>query len=99
MARSVEELYVSEWCTEFEQYMRNRLVMGALRYGLLRSGRDYDNVRSAIEHLKDYARTGNQEHLVDAANLCLVEFVRESCHPQPFFRSIDDGRHTRRIGR
>lgn len=25
----------SEWSSEFEQLMRNRLIMGALRYGLL----------------------------------------------------------------
>ena len=31
----IDELKASEWSPEFEQLMRNRLVMGGLRYGKL----------------------------------------------------------------
>ena len=31
-APTYEELRKSEWCTEFEELMRNRLIMGAMRY-------------------------------------------------------------------
>lgn len=33
----------------------------------------------------------NREHLVDAANLCLVEFA---VHPEKPFSPVDDGEHT-----
>jgi hypothetical protein len=79
--------------------MRNRLVMGAFRYGLLKegSGGNYDSISSAIQRLKLYQQTGNQEYLVDAANLCLVEFKCGS-HENAHFKAIDDGVHVERRG-
>ncbi len=95
----LEWIYRTQWSPTFEQRMRNRLVMGFFRYGSLNSAerrkRHYDNVGSAIRRLEAYRRTGNQEHLVDAANLCMVEFMVPSCHPAPGWRPIDDGEHTR----
>lgn len=93
-----ETLKQDQWCKEFEGLMRNRLIMGSFRYGLLKenSGSGFDSINSAIERLKLYQRTGNQEHLVDAANLCLVEFQAET-HPNAHLESIDDGIHVERI--
>jgi hypothetical protein len=87
----------SEWCPRFEAAMRARLVMGALRYGRMGSpGKpQYDRTTCAVRRLLDYAESGNLERLVDAANLCLLEFV-EGIHPLRHFRADDDGRHTRR---
>ncbi len=88
----------TEWSSEFERLMRNRLIMGALRYG--RSGTEekaqYDCIGSCISRLKKYQQTGNKEHLVDAANLCLIEFI-EGRHPHAHFASIDDGEHVSRL--
>jgi hypothetical protein len=86
----------SQWSNEFERYMRNRMAMGAYRYGLIRddSAPKWDNVGSLIARALAYLDDGNQEHLVDAANLALIEFVRGNCHPGPHFSSIDDGYHT-----
>ena len=68
--------------------------MGAFRYGLLKDQvGGYDNVGSAIRRLEHYRRTGNCEHLVDAANLMMIEFV-SSVHPLKHFTSVDDGEHT-----
>jgi hypothetical protein len=87
------------WSREFEQLMRNRLLMGAFRYGLFSdqraSGTHYDSVASAIAHLVKYIRTGNSEHLVDAANLCLVEFVRPT--QESHFSAVDDGEHAEKL--
>ena len=71
--------------------MRNRMIMGALRYGLLGApGKpQYDRIASIIKRLKFYTEDGNTEHLVDAANLCLCEFV-EGTHPLKHFGSVDD---------
>ena len=94
---SFEELQKSEWSSLFEQLMRNRLIMGAYRYGRMQSAGkpQYDRVRAIREHLHGYAETGNLEHLVDVANLALVEFV-EGDHPQRNFHSVDDGAHAQK---
>lgn len=84
----------TEWDSEFEQLMRNRLIMGGIRYGLLGSAkkRTYDNPSSMKKRLDLYIETGNAEHLVDIANLCLVEFNAER-HPDFHFEAQDDKNH------
>jgi hypothetical protein len=79
----------------FVTLMRNRMALGFFRYGLItESLRRYDNVASAIRRLRLYLEDGNQEHLVDAANLCLCEFVTKSSNPRAEWCPIDDGEHT-----
>lgn len=82
-----------EWSDEFEQLMRNRLFMGALRYGGLRNpnnpGAKTDlNTAQMLKRTKLYIETGNAEHLVDVANFALAEFVQQR-HPNYHFKSID----------
>ena len=91
---SLEGLRQTQWSDEFEGLMRNRLVMGAFRYGtfLEQKYRRHDNPASILQHCEQYQKTGNAEHLVDIANLALVEFVLPS-HPYFHFDSIDDGNH------
>lgn len=88
------DLERTEWSPTFERYMRNRLIMGAFRYGLLHApGKTkYDRIGSIIRRLEKYEMDGNQEHLVDAANLCLMEF-EEGDHPLKHFGAQDDGEH------
>jgi len=98
---SLKELRKTEWCSEFERLMRNRFVLGAFRYGTfaeheIAGGSDYDDIQSAIDRLKKYQKTGNSEHLVDVANLCLKEF-KVGNHPKQHWESIDDGAHTPKI--
>lgn len=89
-----ESLRKSEWSQRFEYHMRNRLVLGAIRYGKLHApGKpEYDRIKSIERRLSIYKETGNLETLVDCANLCLLEF-EESKHPKRNFTSIDDGEH------
>lgn len=94
----LEELKVTEWSEEFEKLMRNRLIMGAIRYGRLKAKNKvkYDRISSIIKRLKDYENTGNKEKLVDVANLCLLEF--EECdHPKAHFNAEDDKEHVKSI--
>ncbi len=95
---SIAELKKSEWNPYFEKLMRNRLVLGALRYGrLLAPGKPkYDRVGAMINRLHAYRQTGNKEHLVDVANLSLLEFT-ECHHPRQHFSPIDDGPHVNTI--
>ena len=84
----------TEWSPEFETLMRNRLLMGGIRYGKIgaRNKPQYNRVRAAKQRLAKYNDTGNLEYLVDVANMCLLEFV-ESNHPLKHFNSIDGGDH------
>jgi len=90
----LEELQKTEWSSEFESLMRNRLIMGCFRYGALRRSDKpkYNKVDSIRQRLDLYEQTGNAEHLVDIANLCLVEFVDES-HPKFHWSAQDDKNH------
>ena len=56
----------------------------------------YDRVSSMIKRIELYAETHNTEHLVDVANLAMMEFV-EGDHPDKHFCAIDDGAHTKTI--
>ena len=49
-------------------------------------------MQSAERRMKLYEETGNDELLVDIANLCLLEFMIGK-HPNKHFNSIDDGEH------
>ena len=90
------ELYAlmerTEWSREFEQLMRNRMLMGALRYEPLadkQAKKGWDVFGYLRLKLANYEATGNLECLVDAANLCMIEFLC-STHPEKHFGAIDD---------
>lgn len=84
----------TEWCQAFEQLMRNRLIMGAFRYGRFSEPRKgkYDCIRSIVERIALYREDGNLEHLVDVANLAMVEFACGQ-HPRRHFSALDDRIH------
>jgi hypothetical protein len=91
------ELSRSEWSAEFESLMRNRLIMGSLRYGRQAdqksAGAQFDYAGDAMTRIRAFQRSGNTEHLVDAANLLLLEFKIGS-HPNKHFNASDDAYHT-----
>lgn len=72
----------TEWSAEFERGMRQRLVMGAYRYGPLgRPGKpQYARMASIARRARLYAETGNVDLLYDIAALALCVFV-EGDHP------------------
>ena len=88
---SYASLKKTEWSPEFERLMRNRLIMGAIRYGLLGSPNkpQYDRIEYMRRKLKEYKESGNLECLVDVANLALCEFV-EGKHPKSHFNAVDN---------
>lgn len=93
----LKSLRKSEWSSKFESYMRNRLVMGAFRYGLLSDDRKkFNRMDHCIKKIKEYKKTGNQELLVDIANFCMVEFIKSE-HPTSHFNSLDDSEHSKEI--
>lgn len=88
----------TQWSPEFERAMRARLLVGAFRYGDIHNPFKprFDNIQSALDRLRLYKLDGNQEHLVDAANLCLIEFVHPN-HPSPHFSPSDDSTHAKEL--
>lgn len=92
---SPEELRKSEWSVKFENLMKNRLVMGALRYGIIQDesrSRGQKRTDYMQKKLDLYVEDGNAEHLVDIANFCIAEF-REENHPKFHFNAKDDKGH------
>ena len=78
--------------SEFFTLMRNRLIMGSIRYGPLGhpDKPQFDRHRAISDRLKKWKATGNDELLVDIANLALVEYI-EGNHKNKHFESQDGG--------
>jgi hypothetical protein len=89
----LEDLVQTEWSPEFEQLMRNRLLMGALRYGTLehkrKVGSKWDLMGAVKKKIALYDETGNLEYLVDISNYCLLEFEC-GAHPKRHFHALDN---------
>ena len=83
---------------QFELFRRNRLIQGWFRYhhDFSKSSGEFDAITSAIERLKIYQKTGNQECLVDAANLCAIEFALPT-QENVYFESGHDGEHAKKL--
>ena len=91
---SLDSLRGSEWSERFEELMRNRMVMGAFRYGLMQEKRltEWDYLRYLKAKVEEYRQTGNLECLVDVGNLAMLEFEFGE-HPKRHFAAADDGVH------
>lgn len=96
---TISEIYATQWSPEFERLMRNRLAMGFFRYGPLPSQKKglYNNIGSIRKRLDLYEATGNDELLVDIANIAMVEFLNGG-HPNKHFTAVDDGVHVEKGG-
>lgn len=73
----LESLRKTEWIPLFEQYMRNRLVMGAMRYETFEEkmkGNNYACLTYIRDKCDEYEKTHNLECLVDLANVAMIEF-------------------------
>jgi hypothetical protein len=77
--------------------MRNRLIMGAIRYGRLNApGKpQYDRVKAIIDRAHEFAKTQNLDLLPDIANLALLEF-EEGNDPRRHIACRDGGQHVQR---
>jgi len=95
---SLESLQRTEWSPRFEQAMRHRLIMGAFRYGKLNSPEKgtWDRLQRISQEIDRYLVDGNDERLVDMANMCLLEF-EEGRHPKKHFKAADDKGHNREV--
>lgn len=83
---------------DFLYHMANQMSMGYFRYAPLNTQPigSYDVVAGVKRRMERYEETGNQEFLVDAANMAMMEFHRPT-HPAPHFTSEDDGEHEEKV--
>lgn len=86
----------TEWSPVFERLMRNRLLMGAFRYGTfaekkiqMQSNDAWDLLEPITKKVRLYNATGNTEYLVDAANYLMLAFEFDP-HPRKHFVALDD---------
>lgn len=87
------EIIETTWDESFLRYMRNRLLMGRLRYGTKKFTKvRYNYTKSVADKIRLYEQTGNRELLVDIANYCMLEF-RHGRHPKAHFDATDDAQH------
>lgn len=92
-----EEIKETIMSKRFLDLMLNRMILGTYRYGNWRSNKTkYDRVASVEDRLLLFKATGNKEHLIDIANLCMIEF-EISDHPNAHFEPIDDGVHVKSV--
>ena len=72
----------------FAQRMANRLIVGTYRYDGGRPTRRARYLRRLKAEVAEYDRTGNQEHLVNAANYAFLEMEAPE-HPRAYFSEVD----------
>jgi hypothetical protein len=70
----------TEYDVEFLQGMLDRMAVSFHKYGKVRDAYPHDvsALKSLQQRLDRYLATGNTEFLIDAANFCLIEFMRPS---------------------
>lgn len=80
--------------SDYDQRCNQRLVVGTFRYD---NGYKYDAIGSAIKRLQKYqAGDHNKEYLVDAGNLCRIEYDNP-LYDDVYFDAADDGEHSEKI--
>lgn len=95
---SIKVPFESEVDERFLQGMVDRMMMSLHKYGPLTQAfpDKVDAISSIHQRLREYAKTGNTEFLMDAANFAMIEFMlprREGA----FFKPTDDGASPGRI--
>ena len=81
---------MSEFSDTFVQGMYDRMAVSYFKYGPLKRGfpDKVDAIGTLQECLATYAVDGNTEHLIDAANYCMIEFIAPR-HPEAHFAATD----------
>lgn len=76
-----------QFCEDFVQKMRNRMLTSYHKYGDAKDTRKFtDFMKNAYSRMKLYEETGNTEWLVDAGNFIMMEYAFP-IHPNAHFRA------------
>lgn len=85
-----ESVPVTEVSNSFLQGMADRMAMSFFKYGKVADAYPHkvDAIQSMQVRLDRYAKDGNTEHLMDAANFLMIEFMHPK-HPDAHFTPED----------
>lgn len=91
----------TEYSVEFLQGMVDRMAVSYHKYGAVADAYPHpvNALKSLQQRLEKYLETGNTEFLIDAANFCMIEFLRPSVDGATFRATDSDespGRTTNR---
>ena len=80
----------SEFSQQFVQGMYDRMCVSFFKYGTAANGfpQKVDAIATLRLCLDAYAMDGNTEHLMDAGNYAMIEFMRPR-HPKAHFAATD----------
>lgn len=80
----------TEFSSDFMKAMLTRMAMSFFKYGPVATAfpTKVDALATLRKFLDLYERDGNTEHLVDAANYAMIEFMHPR-HPQAHFRATE----------
>jgi len=97
-APSIDFLERTQWDDQFARLMKNRLILGCLRYGRNKSIQNSDLEKrdyriDIMRRARLYLHTGDIEQLVDIANVALLEFVKQRKRGVKM-QSTEDAYHT-----
>ena len=98
--RLMNEILSVQFSDDFVRKMKARVFVGFHRYGqskVYAENNKYDIMETIKARLKLYADTGNQEHLVDAANFIMIEYMYPQ-HPNAHFESVEEEDPAKRAG-
>jgi hypothetical protein len=89
----------TEFSNTFVEAMKSRMIVGHYRYGKLADGYPHkiNAIASLNDRLRAYARTGNTEFLIDAANFAMIEFMHPSIDGAKFTGTDEDASPGRRV--
>lgn len=96
----MNEILAVQFSEDFVRKMKARVFVGFHRYGQSKQYAEtnkYDIIETIKARLKLYSDTGNQEHLIDAANFIMIEYMYPQ-HPKAHFESVEEEDPTRRAG-
>jgi len=85
---------------DFIRKMKARMFVGYFRYGestQYKKDHSYKIVDTIQKRIAAYEETGNLEHLIDAANFCMIEYKAPQ-HPDAHFETVEEEDHTKRLG-
>lgn len=88
----------SEFSQKFVDGMIKRMGVSYHKYGPVSKAYPHkvNAIKSLELRLKKYKEDGNLEHLIDAANYCMIEFMFPS-NDEAFFKATDSNKSPGRV--
>jgi hypothetical protein len=99
---TADQILATEFSPQFVELMKNRMVVSYYKYGPVADNYKeqpslIDCIASLQKRIAKYLETGNTEFLVDAGNLCMIEYMFPQ-HAKAHFRATDSSESPGLVG-